>query len=137
MKVADVHISKYKILKRGLRHMTFSVYSNLAALNAFGTKMAVTANNVANVNTDGFKKSRAIIEEDAPGGIKVDITQIDSPGSIYYETIDGEEIERETSNVELTEEIPQTTLTRRYFEANLKIIQTQDEMLGTLLDTIG
>jgi flagellar hook protein FlgE len=44
---------------------------------------------------------------------------------------------RETSNVDLAEEIPNLMVTKRAYQANLKTIETQDEMLGSLLDTIG
>ncbi len=39
--------------------MTFSVDNNISALKAFGAKMGVTANNIANVESEAFKKSRA------------------------------------------------------------------------------
>ena len=41
------------------------------------------------------------------------------------------------SNVDLTEEIPQTITAQRGYEANLKLIETQDEMLGSVLDILG
>ena len=40
----------------------------------------------------------------------------------------------EQSNVDLGQELPSLMLSKRYFQANLKIIQTEDEMLGSLLD---
>ena len=49
----------------------------------------------------------------------------------------GEVLEKEISNVDLTEEIPDLMITKRAYQANLKTIETQDEMLGSLLDTIG
>jgi flagellar hook protein FlgE len=47
---------------------------------------------------------------------------------------DGVAIEKEMSNVDLTEEIPEMIPTQRGYEANLKAIKTQDEMLGTLIN---
>ena len=41
--------------------MVFSISSNLNALDAFGKKLGVTANNVANHQSEGFKKSEANI----------------------------------------------------------------------------
>lgn len=43
----------------------------------------------------------------------------------------------EHSNVDLATEIPSLTLAQRHYEANLKMIQTEDEMLGSLLDIVG
>ena len=42
--------------------MIFSVGSSLSALNAFGTKMGVISNNIANVESEEFKKSRTLME---------------------------------------------------------------------------
>ncbi|MBU0485727.1 MAG: flagellar hook-basal body complex protein [Proteobacteria bacterium] len=43
----------------------------------------------------------------------------------------------EQSNVELSQELSNMILTKRFFQANLKIMQTEDEMLGSLLDIFG
>jgi flagellar basal-body rod protein FlgC len=57
---------------------------------------------------------------------------------LRYDAIeDGKKVEKETSNVDLAKEIPDLMLTKRAYQANLKTIETQDEMLGSLLDTIG
>jgi len=117
--------------------MNFSVENNISALKAFGVKMGVTANNVANVETEGFKKSWALLQEGDSGSVEVDITRIDTPGAIRTEYIDGQQVEREMSNVDLAEEIPATIPTQRGFEANLTVIKTKDEMLGTVLDLLG
>ena len=49
----------------------------------------------------------------------------------------GEITEKELSNVDLTEEIPQLTSTQRDFEANIKAIEIKEEMLGSVLDILG
>jgi flagellar basal-body rod protein FlgC len=36
--------------------------------------------------------------------------------------------------VELAQELPNLILSKRFFQANLKVIQTEDEILGSLLD---
>jgi flagellar hook protein FlgE len=46
-------------------------------------------------------------------------------------------VEKETSNVNLEEELPDLMLTQRTYEANLKVLQTHDDMLGTALDILG
>jgi flagellar hook protein FlgE len=43
----------------------------------------------------------------------------------------------EASNVDLAEEFTDSIATQSGYKANLKTIQTHDEMLGTLLDIIG
>ncbi len=117
--------------------MVGSVYPALSALSAFQNKMDVTANNVANVNTDGFKKSRTNMQEASTGGVTASIQQIDTPG-IVREIIGSEGIEEvESSNVDLAEELPEMISTKTAYSANIKTVQTQDEMLGSLLDIIG
>jgi flagellar hook protein FlgE len=114
--------------------MSFPIGNNLSALQAFGTKMSVTANNVANVSSEGFKKSRAVLEEGRNQAVTVDIQKIDTPGPVVQDTHGAEPVQRELSNVDLGEELPGTIPTSRGYEANLEIIRTRDEMLGTVID---
>jgi len=51
--------------------MTFSIQSTLSAIKAFGTKMGVTANNIANVETEEFKKSTATLVEGPKKNVEV------------------------------------------------------------------
>ena len=117
--------------------MISSVNGSISALKAFGKKMGVTSDNVANVASEEFKKSRAILTEGAHSEIRVDIEKSEAPGPIVTEIEDGKMVERELSNVDLAEEIPQSIIAQRSFEANLKSIQTQEETLDSLLDIIG
>ena len=117
--------------------MISSVYPAMSALSAFQKKMDVTANNVANVNTDSFKKSRTTMEEGANGGVTASIQQIDTPGMVREVVTDNGIEEVESSNVDLAEELPEMIVTESAYKANTKTIQTQDEMLGSLLDIIG
>ena len=117
--------------------MVSALNSTLSALRAFVTKLGVTADNIANVNTDGFKKNRATFQADQNGGVRVEIRRDDSPGFRYEGVENGEKVEKETSNVDLTEEIPNLMVTKRAYQANLKTLETQDEMLGSLLDIVG
>ena len=117
--------------------MVSSISSNLSSLNAHGKKLAVTSNNIANCNSDEFKKSRAILEEGLNNSVEVEISRVDTPGPIVTETVEGETRERELSNVDLAEELVQTIPAQRGYEANLVIIKTRDEMLGSVLDILG
>ncbi len=117
--------------------MISSAGSAVSAINAFEKKMGVTSNNVANSQTDGFKKSRADLVEGETGGVEVEITQVNDPGPIVTVEENGAAVEKEMSNVDLAEEIPQTIISETGYDANLKTLKTQDEMLGTLLDIVG
>jgi flagellar basal-body rod protein FlgC len=117
--------------------MISALNGTISALKAFVTKLGATADNIANVNTDGFKRNRAVLHEDYNGGVRLELSKDQSPGLRYDVIEDGEKVEKETANVDLSEEIPDLMLTKRAYQANLKTIETQDEMLGSLLDTIG
>jgi flagellar hook protein FlgE len=117
--------------------MISPVNSTISALQAYKTQMEVTSNNIANVNTEEFKKSRATLKEGANGDVLSDIKRVDTPGYRYQE-LDGDQmVEKETSNVDLSEELPQMMVTQHAYKANMKVMQTQDEILGTTLNIVG
>ena len=113
-----------------------SINSSVSALHAYVKKLGVTANNIANVNTEGYKKYQAILEEDTFGGVQVEVNRVDTPGYPYRRYEDGQWSEKEMSNTDLTEEIPDLIIAQRAYEANLKTVKTQDHMLGSLLDIV-
>jgi flagellar basal-body rod protein FlgC len=117
--------------------MISAVNSSVSALQAYKTQMEVTSNNVANVNTEGFKKSKATLKEGDNGDVQVDVNRVDTPGHRYQELEGDQMVEKETSNVDLAEEFPQMMVTQHAYEANMKVLQTQDKMLGTTLDILG
>ena len=125
--------------------MLNGVYSALSALDGFSKQTAVVSNNVANSNTDDYKKSRAVLEEGLNGGVEVSIQKIDTPGTpVSYEdnnTVLAEEASsaqtKETSNVDLAEETVQLITAQRGHEANLTTIKVQNEMLGSVIDILG
>ena len=111
------------------------ICASLSALSALGHKLGVTGNNVANMNTDGFKKSRAILEEASPYGVRASISRIDTPGSPVPNEQGVEEV-RESSNVVVEHEIVDLMAAKHAYTANLKALQTEEETLGTLLDIL-
>jgi flagellar basal-body rod protein FlgC len=121
----------------GVTPMIPAINGTLSALQAYKKSMGVTANNIANVNTEGFKKSKATMTEGVNGGVEVAVNKVNTPGHRYQE-LDGDQmVDKETSNVNLEEEIPDLMVTQRTYEANLKALQTRDKMLGTTLDIMG
>ena len=88
------------------------------------------------INTDGFKSKRATLEEKPGGGVAVRIdlgTETEPPGT--YEK-NGRLTQPLPSETDLAQEIPQSLITQRGYEANLKSIETEDEMLDTLVHII-
>jgi len=99
--------------------------------------LRVTANNIANVNTDEFKKSRATLREGANGEVQVNIHRVNTPG-FRYKVFEGDRLaEKESSNVNVGEEIPEMMVTQRTYEDNLKVLRTRNKMLGSVLDIMG
>jgi flagellar hook protein FlgE len=105
----------------------------LTAINAFDKKLSITANNIANVNTDGFKKSRAVIEEKETSGVSVFSERVNTPGDIV--TIEG--VDREASNVNLEEELVTLMVNQNNYAANLETVKATDELQGTLFDIMA
>lgn len=114
--------------------MISATTSALSGLQAFGTKVNSNANNVANVSSEGYKKTRVTLATQLPQGVKASVETVDSPGNkVYQETNNGTELV-ELSNVDLTEEIPESLMNSRFYQANLKTLQTAEEMSESLLN---
>ncbi len=114
--------------------MISGIQSSLNALQAFSKKQESIADNTANVNTDEFKKTRVTFTADGPQSPAPQVSRINTPGPMVYEqTAAGYEMV-EKSNVDIAEEIPQSMVNQRAFEANVKMVQAADEMIGSLLD---
>ena len=116
--------------------MTTVLNTAISALDAYGKKLDVTANNIANLNTDGFKKSRATFEDGDSSGVVVSISKVNTPGS-PVPSEGGTGKPRESSNVDLAEEIVNLQTTKHGFEANLKTVKAEGQMLGSLFDIVG
>jgi flagellar hook protein FlgE len=117
--------------------MIYAANNALSALGAFGKKMDVTANNIANALTDEFKKSRVTMQEGDSGGVEAAIDRVEVQGFPKESIRDGETVTVESSNVDLSEELPEMVITRTAHGANLKALKTQNDMMGSLLDIFG
>lgn len=116
--------------------MLSALGTSLNALKAYNIKLDVNANNIANVNTDKFKKSRVEMQESAGGGVQAKISQINTPGiSLGTNERTGEV--RESSNVNMEEEFVDQIVTQYALEANLITVKTAEKMQKTLLDIIS
>jgi flagellar basal-body rod protein FlgC len=109
-------------------------YQNaLSGLRAFGTKIHSNSNNIANAQTDGFKKTQVTNSAVAPQGVKAEVSQVSSPGpSVFQETAGGMDLV-DLSNVDLAKELVDMNLNSTLYKANLKTIENVNEMAGMLL----
>ena len=106
----------------------------LSALQSFGTKLHSNSNNIANADTDGFKRTRVTNASTEPAGVKAQVEKINSPGPVTYEETSSGYDMVELSNVDLGVEIPDMNLNSTMYKANLKTIETVNEMTGELLN---
>ena len=112
--------------------MISAISNNISAVFTFSRKMAVQAKNIANTNTDGYKKSRADVVTLSSGNVGLEVTRVETPGIAYVQP--GTGVASESANVDPVSEISQMVPTTIGYKANLKMVAAQDEMLGTLLD---
>ena len=117
---------------------------NVQALQAISYSQQVAANNVANMNTDGFHSSRVEFETGPNGqGVQVqDIFENTSagplvPGGEYVETDEGrryEEMLVEGSNTDLATEMVQMIENDHAFAANAAALHTSMDMTGVIIN---
>jgi len=117
--------------------MSSAINTSTSGIKAFQTKMNVIANNVANINTDNFKKNRVFFKEGVDGGVQTKIYKSNTAGHIRKEIEKGQMVEKESSNVDMIEEVTESLPAQRGYEANLKMLKVHDEMLENLLDITG
>jgi len=123
--------------------------TNLSALNALSTQMQVSANNVANMNTNGFQASRASLETGwQDQGVRVaSIDKDTTPGPMVPSLERSRNAETggvetswqyvEGSNTDLVREFTHMNSVQNAYEANAVAIRSQDEMFGTVLDILA
>ena len=114
--------------------MISAIQSALTGLQAHGTKIQSNANNIANSNTEGYKRTRVTLSTMEPGGVKADITKTTNSGPVVYEQSDSGQKPVELSNVDLGQEIPDMMINTHFYLANIKTLQVADQMLDSVLD---
>lgn len=133
----------------------------LSALDSLGTGWLAIANNVANVNTDGYKAVN-VRYQDVAGGQGVEVAELrrdPSPGAplegrgdyvnelsaaraesaaaeaAAQAAVDARAAEyREASNVQIEREFTQSIIHEQAYAANAQLIRTYDDMMGTVID---
>lgn len=104
----------------------------LSGLQAAGTRLAVSANNVANSTSTGYEAEEAVSRAQENGGVIVDIRS-KNPATLTAPSPDGEGTV-EVPNVSLDEEVISKVSAGYDFKANLKVVETQKKLDKALLD---
>ncbi len=97
------------------------ISSNVSSIQAHQTFMNNNANNIANVNTDGFRPSDTRLRSSSDDSVTADTSIADDNGS-------------KKSQTNLAKEIPDQITIASAVGANVSAIKTQNEMFGSLLD---
>ena len=118
--------------------MVNSLNASLNAIQSHFTRLQASANNIANLNTDGYKGKRVIINQGPTGTPTATVSTDPNPGPSRMELNQkGELVEVEMSNVDLATEYVKTMESSQAIKANLKAAQTADELLGEIIDTLA
>ena len=105
----------------------------LSGIQAGSRLLGASAHNIANAQTDNFKRTQATLEESSAGGVTVSLSR-DHRSGPQLPTGDDPFTFRQGSNVDLEEELIHTLEATNIIEANLASMRTQGKVLGSLLD---
>jgi flagellar hook protein FlgE len=94
-----------------------NISNNITSINANQTVLNTTANNIANVNSDGYIPKDTIVTNN----LQTNTRLTDDTGS-------------KMSQTNLIREIPDLIVEEKVNSVNVTSIKTQDEMFGSLLD---
>ena len=115
--------------------MIIDFYPSIAGINAFFKKMDVSANNVANINTDNYKRRVAHVSQDKNGLPETKIT-IDKTSGLEKPRKPGEPEgpPREMSNVNYAEEAVSMIEAQIGVKANVKSLHIAGKTFASLVD---
>ena len=113
--------------------MIAGIASALSGIQTGGKILSVGAHNIANAQTEGFKRTRALPVESSPGGVTVTLDKDVRPGPLFF-SHEAPFLLREGSNVDLEKEIISNLQAVNFIEANIASVRIQDKVLGSLLD---
>ncbi len=94
--------------------------TNISSIQSHQTMMNINANNIANVNSDGFVPSSTKMSSNG-NSVSANSRMADDNGSLKSQT-------------DLTKEIPDQIVVQKATAVNISAIKTQNEMFGSLLD---
>ncbi len=114
--------------------MISSIGISQSGLLAASKVLNVSANNIANSNTAGFKKDAVTLSEGENGGVDVSVSKSrDGATGVKFEN--GKRIE--TSNVNIADEFVTQIVGGHQFTANLTALKSVIEREGELLDVLA
>lgn len=104
----------------------------LSGVSANILRMDAASNNITNTNTPEYKAIRVPTVENVSGGTRGTPVRDDREGPLIMESDTGKVYEN--SNTDLGTELTTLITAVHAAEANIQVIKTTDEILGTLFD---
>jgi flagellar hook protein FlgE len=100
-----------------------SLDASLSGLNAAATQVGVAANNVANLNTNGFRARSVDFASTPDGGVVASNLRVNPADPAPN-----------GSNVDPAAEMVSLMTGSMFFKANATVVRAQNELLGVVLD---
>lgn len=97
-----------------------NVSNTISSIQSHQFMLNTTANNIANVNTNGFVPSDTRLTDNG-NSVSAHNVKADDNGSLHSQT-------------SLSKEITDQIIAQDATAVNVQVLKTQDEMLGSLLD---
>jgi flagellar basal body rod protein FlgG len=111
-------LARPQVIQLSADNIPMQINQNISALKNISLAQEVSANNIANVNSNGFKASKTDQLHISP---EARAASLNSAG-------------QQMSTTEPVQDIVQMTINATSFEANVKAIQTQGDMLKAVMD---
>jgi len=91
----------------------------LSGLQAAQTQLQASANNVANAQTEGYRRDVVRQQAEPDGGVSARVEKLPEPGA------------------DLAADLVEQKMASYTFQANLKVLKTADTLAGSVLDTLA
>ena len=114
--------------------MPITFDSSISGIRAAIDMLDVSANNIANINSEGYKKQHVNLSQDQHGQVAVNITE-SSKANSFYKTVEGDVVEE--SKVNFFKEIVVQIKAKNLLYANLAAIKRADEAQKSLMDIMA
>lgn len=89
----------------------------LSGLQAAQTRVQASANNVANSQTEGYRREVVQQQAEPNGGVSTRVEKLPEPGA------------------DLAADLVEQKMAAYSFQANLQVLKTDEKLAGSLLDT--
>jgi flagellar basal-body rod protein FlgC len=120
--------------------MEAALQNAISGLRAAGKRLEVSASNTVNTQSGNYTPGRVEQTALAGGGTKAEAVRVNPPTVPIYDpqhpAADAEGVVQRP-NVALESEMVEQMLARRAFEANLRTIETADQMTRSVLDILA